>query len=99
MGGACGGPCPLPAPSRNRGSAPDPAPQTPEGLSGVPVGGAKWPRAGRGARWRGEWPRGCVCPWAGRSAPEVRGCPRAECRARVAGFLSCLEGGGALLAA
>ncbi|WP_164249469.1 cobyrinate a,c-diamide synthase [Streptomyces sp. S4.7] len=29
-GGACGGPVPLPAPSRNRGSAPGPAPQTPE---------------------------------------------------------------------
>ncbi|WP_326663700.1 cobyrinate a,c-diamide synthase [Streptomyces sp. NBC_00385] len=33
--GACGGPVPLPAPSRNRGSAPDPAPQTPEGLDGA----------------------------------------------------------------
>nr|WSW69972.1 cobyrinate a,c-diamide synthase [Streptomyces sp. NBC_00995] len=32
--GACGGAVPLPAPSRNRGSAPDPAPQTPEGLKG-----------------------------------------------------------------
>ncbi|RVU16770.1 hypothetical protein EOT10_36015 [Streptomyces antnestii] len=27
---------PRPAPSRNRGSAPDPAPQAPEGLSGGP---------------------------------------------------------------
>ena len=33
--GACGGPVPLPAPSRSRGSAPDPAPQTPEGLDGA----------------------------------------------------------------
>ncbi|MFE9858875.1 cobyrinate a,c-diamide synthase [Streptomyces sp. NPDC005780] len=33
--GACGGAVPLPAPSRNRGSAPDPAPQTPEGLGTV----------------------------------------------------------------
>ncbi|MCX5139408.1 MULTISPECIES: cobyrinate a,c-diamide synthase [unclassified Streptomyces] len=33
--GACGGPVPLPARSRNRGSAPDPAPQTPEGLGGA----------------------------------------------------------------
>ncbi|WUS96347.1 cobyrinate a,c-diamide synthase [Streptomyces sp. NBC_00708] len=32
VGGAFGGAVPLPAPSRNRGSAPDPAPQTPEGL-------------------------------------------------------------------
>ncbi|WP_406288823.1 cobyrinate a,c-diamide synthase [Streptomyces sp. NBC_00209] len=31
-GGAVGGGFPLPAPSRNRGSAPDPAPQAPEGL-------------------------------------------------------------------
>ncbi|MFC8534882.1 cobyrinate a,c-diamide synthase [Streptomyces sp. NPDC057249] len=30
--GAFGGAVPLPAPSRNRGSAPDPAPQAPEGL-------------------------------------------------------------------
>ncbi|MGW7075455.1 cobyrinate a,c-diamide synthase [Streptomyces sp. NPDC054866] len=30
--GACGASFPNPAPSRNRGSAPDPAPQTPEGL-------------------------------------------------------------------
>ncbi|KAA6197565.1 polysaccharide deacetylase, partial [Streptomyces parvus] len=30
---ACGGPAPLPAPSRNRGSAPDPlCPQAPDGL-------------------------------------------------------------------
>ncbi|MYW07382.1 cobyrinic acid a,c-diamide synthase, partial [Streptomyces sp. SID2563] len=28
---------PLPAPSRNRGSAPDPAPQAPEGLTNAPV--------------------------------------------------------------
>ncbi|POG46869.1 hypothetical protein BV881_14265 [Streptomyces sp. ZL-24] len=36
MGGcACGGLVPLPAPSRNRGSAPDPAPQAPEGLIGA----------------------------------------------------------------
>ncbi|WP_443079187.1 cobyrinate a,c-diamide synthase [Streptomyces sp. NBC_01498] len=33
-GGACGGPGPLPAPSRNRGAAPDPAPHTPDGLEG-----------------------------------------------------------------
>ncbi|WP_285568612.1 MULTISPECIES: cobyrinate a,c-diamide synthase [unclassified Streptomyces] len=33
--GACGGPVPLPARSRNRGSVPDPAPQTPEGLGGA----------------------------------------------------------------
>ncbi|AWL37912.1 hypothetical protein B9S64_07150 [Streptomyces sp. SM18] len=32
MGCRCAGPVPLPAPSRNRGSAPDPAPQAPEGL-------------------------------------------------------------------
>ncbi|MFD5730213.1 cobyrinate a,c-diamide synthase [Streptomyces sp. NBC_00523] len=32
VGGAFGGSVPLPAPSRNRGSAPDPAPQVPEGL-------------------------------------------------------------------
>ncbi|WP_330451945.1 MULTISPECIES: cobyrinate a,c-diamide synthase [unclassified Streptomyces] len=32
VGGAFGGAVPLPAPSRNRGSAPDPAPQTPAGL-------------------------------------------------------------------
>ncbi|WP_329024065.1 cobyrinate a,c-diamide synthase [Streptomyces sp. NBC_01423] len=32
VGGAFGGAFPLPAPSRNRGSAPDPAPQTPAGL-------------------------------------------------------------------
>ncbi|MEU0525821.1 cobyrinate a,c-diamide synthase [Streptomyces niveus] len=37
-GGACGGPVPLPAPSLNRGSAPDPAPQTPEGLDGAAEG-------------------------------------------------------------
>ncbi|MYY04064.1 hypothetical protein GT035_18015 [Streptomyces sp. SID4913] len=37
---ACGGLVPLPAPSRNRGSAPDPAPQAPEGLgSGAPFRG------------------------------------------------------------
>ncbi|MFG2175162.1 cobyrinate a,c-diamide synthase [Streptomyces niveus] len=30
------GAVPLPAPSHNRGSAPDPAPQTPEGLKGAP---------------------------------------------------------------
>ncbi|MER5281208.1 cobyrinate a,c-diamide synthase, partial [Streptomyces sp. NPDC002809] len=36
--GACGGPVPLPAPSRNRGSAPDPAPQTPAGPDGTPEG-------------------------------------------------------------
>ncbi|MFI6896938.1 cobyrinate a,c-diamide synthase [Streptomyces sp. NPDC050256] len=35
---ACGGAVPLPAPSRNRGSAPDPAPQTPEGLGFTPEG-------------------------------------------------------------
>ncbi|THA23040.1 hypothetical protein E6R18_31495 [Streptomyces sp. A1277] len=35
---ACGGPCPLPAPSRDRGSAPGPAPQTPEGLGTTPEG-------------------------------------------------------------
>ncbi|MEE4491827.1 cobyrinate a,c-diamide synthase [Streptomyces sp. BE230] len=34
--GACGGPVPLPAPSLDRGSAPDPAPQTPEGLVCAP---------------------------------------------------------------
>nr|PPQ56126.1 hypothetical protein C5F59_05070 [Streptomyces sp. QL37] len=28
-----GGPVPLPAPSRNRGSAPDPGPQSPDGLN------------------------------------------------------------------
>ncbi|THA65622.1 hypothetical protein E6P78_17570, partial [Streptomyces sp. A0958] len=33
-GGPLRGACPLPAPSRNRGSAPDPAPQAPEGLGG-----------------------------------------------------------------
>ncbi|WP_405402623.1 cobyrinate a,c-diamide synthase [Streptomyces sp. NBC_01104] len=33
--GACGGPVPLPARSRNLGSAPDAAPQTPEGLGGA----------------------------------------------------------------
>ncbi|MYW78662.1 hypothetical protein GTY38_11160 [Streptomyces sp. SID8369] len=33
--GACGGLIPHPAPSRNRGSAPDPAPQAPEGLGGA----------------------------------------------------------------
>ncbi|WP_373292577.1 cobyrinate a,c-diamide synthase [Streptomyces camponoticapitis] len=32
-GGARGGPVPLPAPSHHRGSAPDPAPQTTEGLN------------------------------------------------------------------
>ncbi|MYR71469.1 hypothetical protein GTW49_04330 [Streptomyces sp. SID4925] len=31
----CAGPVPLSAPSRNRGSAPDPAPQAPEGLEWV----------------------------------------------------------------
>ncbi|MFB8088789.1 cobyrinate a,c-diamide synthase [Streptomyces sp. NPDC055992] len=35
VGGAFGGGVPLPAPSRNRGSAPDPAPQTPAGLGGA----------------------------------------------------------------
>ncbi|MCX4449868.1 MULTISPECIES: cobyrinate a,c-diamide synthase [unclassified Streptomyces] len=35
VGGAFGGAVPLPAPSRNRGSAPDPAPQTPAGLGGA----------------------------------------------------------------
>ncbi|MFI6692234.1 cobyrinate a,c-diamide synthase [Streptomyces sp. NPDC050433] len=39
-GGACGGPVPLPAPSHNRGSAPDPAPQAPEGLRVAVAGGA-----------------------------------------------------------
>ncbi|MGW0907645.1 cobyrinate a,c-diamide synthase [Streptomyces sp. NPDC002853] len=37
---ACGVPLPDPAPSRNRGSAPGPAPQTPEGLD-VPPGGTE----------------------------------------------------------
>ncbi len=32
---ACGEPLPPPAPSRNRGSAPDPGPQTPDGLEGA----------------------------------------------------------------
>ncbi|WP_406448762.1 cobyrinate a,c-diamide synthase [Streptomyces sp. NBC_00876] len=37
--GACGGPVPLPAPSRNRGLRPrTPAPQTPEGLESTPEG-------------------------------------------------------------
>ncbi|MFJ2275710.1 cobyrinate a,c-diamide synthase [Streptomyces sp. NPDC087866] len=35
VGGAFGGAVPLPAPSRNRGSAPDPAPQTPAALGGA----------------------------------------------------------------
>ncbi|MFI9234552.1 cobyrinate a,c-diamide synthase [Streptomyces sp. NPDC053079] len=34
---ACGEPLPHPAPSRNRGSAPDPGPQTPDGLDHAPV--------------------------------------------------------------
>ncbi|MFE3902939.1 cobyrinate a,c-diamide synthase [Streptomyces sp. NPDC059153] len=33
--GACGGAVPLPAPSHNRGSAPDPGPQAPDGLKDV----------------------------------------------------------------
>ncbi|UZK56878.1 cobyrinate a,c-diamide synthase [Streptomyces drozdowiczii] len=37
VGGAFGGGVPLPAPSRNRGSAPDPAPQAPEGLDSAGV--------------------------------------------------------------
>lgn len=35
---ACGGPVPLPAPSLDGGSAPDPAPRTPEGLNRVTKG-------------------------------------------------------------
>ncbi|MFG2623393.1 cobyrinate a,c-diamide synthase [Streptomyces sp. NPDC048473] len=35
--GACGGAVPLPAPSHNRGSAPDPAPRTPDGPKVVAV--------------------------------------------------------------
>ncbi|THA61273.1 cobyrinate a,c-diamide synthase [Streptomyces sp. A0958] len=44
VGGAFGGGVPLPAPSRNRGSAPDPAPQTPEWLGAAApegLGGAQ----------------------------------------------------------
>ncbi|TFI27178.1 hypothetical protein E4P36_13700 [Streptomyces sp. 4R-3d] len=44
-GGAPRGLVPLPAPSRNRGSAPDPAPQTPEGLkTSNPIRGCECPR-------------------------------------------------------
>ncbi|MEU1370790.1 cobyrinate a,c-diamide synthase [Streptomyces sp. NPDC005803] len=37
---ACGGRVPLPGPSRSRGSAPDPAPRTPDGLGSAPEGPA-----------------------------------------------------------
>ncbi|TMU92455.1 hypothetical protein FGK60_23100 [Streptomyces sp. DASNCL29] len=65
---ACGGLFPLPAPSRNWGSAPGPAPQTPEGLEDaappqapllkllqLPLGGAPWRGWKAGLRLR---PRG-----------------------------------------
>ncbi|MYX59901.1 hypothetical protein GTZ89_30755 [Streptomyces sp. SID8382] len=54
--------CPLSAPSHNRGSAPDPAPQAPEGLiSAHPGSRGRSPMvregAGRGkARRRRDWP-------------------------------------------
>ncbi|WP_177246481.1 cobyrinate a,c-diamide synthase [Actinacidiphila alni] len=47
---ACGASLPSPAPSRNRGSAPDPGPQTPDGLncaSGTPVGSEPHPQPAR----------------------------------------------------
>ncbi|PSK73467.1 hypothetical protein C6W96_05495 [Streptomyces sp. CS149] len=51
--------CPLPAPSRNRGSAPDPAPQAPEGLR-APGRGEERGRRGRASRSSvtccGFWP-------------------------------------------
>lgn len=69
-GGPLRGVCPLPAPSRNRGSAPDPAPQTPEGLRGRDrarrPGVAGWAVGGRGAR---DGPGGCA-GWSGRGVGE-----------------------------
>ncbi|MFJ2094820.1 cobyrinate a,c-diamide synthase [Streptomyces sp. NPDC087901] len=51
--GTCGGPVPLPAPSRNRGSAPDPAPRMPAGLEGTPKG-----PGGTSAGPKGSTPKG-----------------------------------------
>ncbi|MYQ42006.1 hypothetical protein GTW61_27835 [Streptomyces sp. SID4921] len=47
-GGPLRGACPLPAPSRNRGSAPGPAPQTPEGLEGGALPRGPAPQAPEG---------------------------------------------------
>ncbi|THA23141.1 cobyrinate a,c-diamide synthase [Streptomyces sp. A1277] len=49
VGGAFGGGVPLPAPSRNRGSAPGPAPQTPEGLQGAAPEGLRGAQGLQGA--------------------------------------------------
>ncbi|MYT82911.1 hypothetical protein GTY69_35575 [Streptomyces sp. SID8364] len=68
---ACGGLVPLPAPSRNRGSAPGPAPQAPEGL-------------GRAGESKGEE---TPAPLLGRrrGSPEGRGC-RGAGWVRLCGF-------------
>ncbi|ROV68126.1 hypothetical protein D3105_13050 [Streptomyces globisporus] len=67
---ACGGLVPLPAPSRNRGAAPGPAPQTPEGLGGVALPRAPLLRRRRGWEgWRCPGPRSSD---AGGAEDEVR---------------------------
>ncbi|MEU6662705.1 cobyrinate a,c-diamide synthase [Streptomyces sp. NPDC046821] len=72
---AVGGLFPKPAPSRNRGSAPDPGPQTPDGLDGVTdeLGATRDGLEGAPDR-PGATPDGLDWP----DTPEVRDKPRAQ---------------------